>query len=208
MINLPTAFDKNTTPLDAAALGETCQLAIAKLAEQNYEVQLGLTAEYAEQILAMASQASIKDYAPRDSSERFKDLSSTENWLSKGRAVFLLLRKTESETVLAGYGWTGPGSSIYVPGGENTFAIRISEADQGKGLATPFSRLLVFASHDLYGLSNLWLETWASNGGAVHVYQKIGFNIVKEVASQRLTLDGGEVTDTRLYMTLSNDLLN
>jgi len=208
MIDLPTTFEAATTALQDTELSSACQEAIEQLAEAGYEVHHGLSEDYAAQIAVMAQEPSIKEYCPKDSSERFADKLSTEKWLAKKRAAFLLLKKSDGGHLeLAGYGWSGAGSSQHAPGGETTFAIRIGNAVQGQGLATPFSKLVVFGSAEIYGLKNFWLETWASNGGAVHVYQKLGFVQVAEVESMRPTADGKQVAETRLFMTLDNELL-
>jgi ribosomal protein S18 acetylase RimI-like enzyme len=94
-----------------------------------------------------------------------------------------------------------------VPGGETTFAIRVGEAGQGQGLATPFAWLIVVGAAQVYEARKFWLETWQSNEGAVHIYHKIGFVDVDSQNDTRPTTAGGEVPDTRLYMSLSDDKL-
>jgi ribosomal protein S18 acetylase RimI-like enzyme len=180
------------------------------ISSRGFEVRLGLTPEYAEQIIKMAREPAIQEYCPNDIGSRFADMQATVQWLSKGRAVFLLLTKAESgnDGVLAGYGWVGQGDTAHVPDGETTFAIRIGEIGQGQGLAEPFSRLMIEAATNLFSAKNIWLETWASNGAAVHVYHKVGFEDVASEASERPTADGGRVADTRLYMSLPNEKLN
>lgn len=207
MTDFPDKFAEATRLLPDG-LGPAGAEAAQQLADRGYEVQLGLTPESAREISTMALEPSICEYCPRDSGERFTDLESAGRWLSKGRAIFLLLKRSDSgQLKLAGYGWSGAGSSPHVPDGQITFALRIGETGQGQGLATPFSQLILFASAVLYGAKNIWLETWASNGGAVHVYHKIGFTDVAEAPDQRLLPDGGTTADTRIYMSLSNDLL-
>jgi ribosomal protein S18 acetylase RimI-like enzyme len=53
----------------------------------------------------------------------------------------------------------------------------------------------------------MWLETWASDGAAVHIYHKLGFEDVDSQVDQRPTAGGQTVADTRLYMSLPNELL-
>ncbi len=207
MTDFPNKFDETTGSLPDG-LGPAGAEAAGQLADRGYEVRLGLTSEFAREISAMALEPSIREYCPRDSGERFADLESTGRWLSKGRAMFLLLKHSDSgQFKLAGYGWSGSLSSPRAPGGEVTFALRIGEAGQGQGLATPFSQLILSTTAVLYGAKNIWLETWASNGGAVHVYHKLGFTDVAEAPDQRPLPDGGTTADTRIYMSLSNDLL-
>lgn len=206
MTDFPDKFDETTHALPDN-LGQAGQEAVQKLAERGYEVQVGLTPELADQILTMSKEPSIREFCPKDCSQRFADQAATEHWLGKKRAVFVLLKRQGEELSLAGYGWAGPGSSSHAPGGDNTFAVRIGEAGQGQGLAAPFSWLIIAASAVLYGARDFWLETWASNGGAVHIYHKIGFETVDEQADTRPTRDGQQISDTRVYMTLANQLL-
>ena len=208
MSNFPSDFEDRTVPLTADAVGEAGAAAIAKLAESGLEVHTGLTEELAEQIIQMAREPGIREYCPNDCGKRFKDMAAVGGWLAKKRGTFILLKRSDDgDLTLAGYGWAGDGTSEYVPGGETTFAIRIGEAGQGQGLASPFSWLIVAGAAKLYDAGNFWLETWASNGAAVHTYHKIGFKDVAEAAAQRPTGSGGLVDDTRLYMSLDNQFL-
>lgn len=202
MTDFPTGFNQTTQPLPDG-LGQAGDEAAAKLAERGYEVRVGLTPELADQISIMAREPSIREYCPKDCAQRFKDRPAAEHWLTKKRAVFVLLKNGK----LAGYGWAGPATISHAPDSQNTFAVRIGEAGQGQGLAAPFSCLIIAATAVLYAARDFWLETWASNGGAVHIYHKIGFKTVDEQADARPTKDGQTVTDTRVYMTLSNRLL-
>jgi len=205
-MDFPDKFDKTTRSLPVK-LGQVAAEAVKKLADQGYEVQLGLTPELASQILTMSKEPSIREFCPKDCSQRFADRAATERWLQKGRAAFVLLKKDGDNYRLAGYGWAGPASSEHAPGGTTTFAIRIGEAGQGQGLAAPFSWLIIAGTAVLFESRDFWLETWGSNGGAVHVYHKIGFKTVDEEPDERPTPDGQKVSDTRVYMSLDNKLL-
>lgn len=208
MTNFPTDFQADSLVLPTDQLGQAGRAAAAKLSERGYEVHVGLTPELADQILRMSREPSIREFCPKDSGQRFSDRPAAERWLSKGRALFVLLkRQPDDGLTLAGYGWAGSGTSPEVPGGQTTFAIRIGEAGQGQGLAAPFSWLIIAGSAALYGAQDFWLETWASNGGAVHIYHKLGFETVAEKPDQRLNGAGETINDTRLYMSLPNQLL-
>ena len=202
MSQFPRALVDESMPIANFAPAEDSQRMIRSLGEKGFEVRVGLTQEYAEAIIAMALESGIQEYCPNDCGKRFKDMSTVEAWLSKQRATFLLLQQTEEGLQLAGYGWAGAETSEHVPGGETTFAIRVGERGQGQGLATPFAQLIVSGSRELYGAQHFWLETWQSNGGAVHVYHKLGFEDVAMVKSERPTLAGGTVPDTRIFMRL------
>jgi len=187
----PTRFMATTEPLAANQFDEADEQLIKQLADQGYEVHSGLTSNYADQIAKMCLQPSIKEYCPNDAKQRFTNRSATEQWLSKGRCVFLLLkRQNNQELTLVGYGWAGTGTSSHVPKGQTTFAVRLGEDGQGQGLATPFTRLIVASTALVYGSKNLWLETWASNTAAAHIYHKLGFIDIDQQSGKRPTDHG------------------
>ncbi|QQS19555.1 GNAT family N-acetyltransferase [Candidatus Saccharibacteria bacterium] len=197
----PTTYSESSAAVEADSLTEKGQIAQKKLAEAGYEVRLGLTETDAATIQQLALEPSIIEYCPNDCDSRFRDKKGTTNWLSKGRAVFLLVEKATGD--LAGYAWAGESQSDHVPDGKVTVAVRLSERHQGKGLATPYLAVVLDATIHLYDADNLWLESWASNTGAVHIYQKLGFTLVASVPSTRPTATGSLTPDTRLYMTLT-----
>lgn len=206
MTDFPTTFDDEVRPLPQG-LGQAGDEAVKKLEERGYEVRVGLTEELADRITVMSQEPSIREFCPKDCTQRFADREAAGHWLSKQRVVFLLMKKEEGRLSLAGYGWAGPGVSSHAPGGKNTFAVRVGQAGQGQGLAAPFSWLIIAGTAVLYGARDFWLETWASNGGAVHIYHKIGFVTVDEQVDERSSRDGKTIADTRVYMTLDNSLL-
>jgi RimJ/RimL family protein N-acetyltransferase len=208
MSNFPDTFVEETLPLTKAIVGESSAEAFDKLAHAGYEVHAGLNPEYASAIIEMALDPAIREYCPNDSGSRFKDQAAVEAWLGKKRGTFLLLKKeSKGGLVLVGYGWAGDAVSSHVPGGETTFAIRIGKAGQGQGLAVPFAQMIVAGAAILYGAQKMWLETWGSNAGAVHVYHKIGFKDVDQQDDHRPTNDGETIADTRIYMSLADEFL-
>jgi ribosomal protein S18 acetylase RimI-like enzyme len=207
MIPFPKTYDSELQTLPAEQMSEAGKQAIESLKTKGYEVCVGLTPEYADAIAVMTQEPSIREYCPKDSSERFTNRETTAAWLSKERATYLLLHKAEDgSTQLAGYGWVGAKQTSHVPGGATTFSLRVSEGHQGKGLASPFSVSMLAAAQAVYDASHMWLETWASNGGAVHIYHKIGFVDVDEVADQRPSISGEQVPDIRIFMKLEQDM--
>lgn len=207
-MNFPYAFNEQTQSLPYDQFGPIGKGDFDLLADKGYEVRVGLTPELAAQITVLSEEKAIKEYCPKDSAERFASLEATQRWLTKGRAVFLLIKSDERNPQVVGYGWVGPGKSEHAPGGEMSFAIRIGETGQGQGLATPYLRLILAGAAVMFKARNVWLETWQSNGGAVHVYHKIGAVDVAQEILERPTADGGTVRDTRLYMTIADNLLN
>jgi ribosomal protein S18 acetylase RimI-like enzyme len=208
MSNFPTRFANKTEPLKSTDFNNDADRSLLKhMRAKGYEVHVGLTEMFANEIIKMAQEPAIKEYCPNDHGSRFADMESVQKWLQKGRAIFLLIRRDNEDLSLVGYGWAGNSTSDKVPGGQVTFAIRIGEAGQGRGLATSYARLIVVASASLFGARDFWLETWASNAAAVHIYHKIGFEDVWQQPGERPTQEGGTVSDTRLYMLLQNNLI-
>ncbi len=208
MMDFPDSFADETQKLNQDLLDEADAAAARQMEERGYEVHVGLTPAFAEAIAVMAEEAGIREYCPKDLSERFTDRAAAERWLSKKRSTFLLLKRMDDGSLaLAGYGWAGTGSNDHAPGGKTTFALRIGEIGQGQGLAAPFSRLIIAATAALYGAADFWLETWGSNGAAVHIYHKLGFETVDEEPGERHSPGGERVPDTRIYMLLPNRLL-
>lgn len=209
MGSFPAGYDHVLNALNPDTLTGSSRDALQELESKGYEVRYGLTFELADEIAKMALEPSIKEYCPNDCGDRFANREATEKWLGKGRAAYLLLKKDETGgLILAGYGWAGAGTSSHVPGGETTFALRAGEIGQGQGLATPFSKLIIQSSANLFDARKFWLETWQSNGGAVHIYHKLGFEDVDSEQDYRVTAEGQKVADTRLYMSLSEQALS
>lgn len=196
MIAFPHTFSAEKTFL-SQDLPSDAQTALNSLAGKGYSVQLGMTPSDAEQIMTLALQPSIRNYCRSDSTDRFKNLSTTEEWLTKGRHVFLL--KTSSDEI-AGYGWIGPGTSAYVPDASLTGGIRVSELHQGRGLATPFLAVMLGYTKQQYPDQTLWFGAWQSNTGAVHVYEKLGFTTIASEPTTRSTDTDEIVNDSRLFM--------
>jgi RimJ/RimL family protein N-acetyltransferase len=205
MSDFPNSFALNTEPLNIVGLSTNDHYSSDLLSEKGYEVHTGLTLEMAKSITNMCKQLSIREYCPRDYSERFSDQASTEVWLTKGRLVFLLLKRQAEQLTLAGYGWSGASISPQVPDADMTFALRIGEDDQRKGLSTPFARLILAGTRSMQSVHHFWLETWQSDAAAVHVYHKLGFKEVAQLVDNRPTLNGETVNDIRLYMKFAQD---
>lgn len=207
---LPTTVTDQAINLPIDSIADKDRGMIDRLLAGGYQVQIGLTPQITQAIIAMAQEPAIKEFCPNDFGKRFASPEAAQQWVAKGRAVFALLAADANTGLrLAGYGWVGPETSKAVPAGRSTFALRIGQADQGKGLAAPFAWSIIAGGTLLYGLKDFWLETWGSNGGAVHNYEKIGFEAINEKLDERPTLQAsvGVVYDNRIYMLLPNDLL-
>lgn len=205
MSSFPTSFDQDLHSLPEDSLSFEAKQAIAYLRDKGYEVKSGLTTAIAEEISIMTQEKSIREYCPKDGSERFSNLETTKEWLSKSRAMYVLLyQPAQGEPTLAGYGWVGAKTSDHVSGGQTTFSLRVSEKHQGKGLAAPFSLCMLEAADVEFSAPHMWLETWKSNGGAVHIYHKLGFTDVGESRDTRPSTTGTDVEDVRIYMIRDN----
>ena len=202
-MNLPTSFSDLFELGSDPGLSDDGRKSLEFLNMHGYAIKIGANVSIQQQISTLSSEPAIREYCPNDTQQRFGTIDKFEKWLSKGRVLVTVWQDEK----IVGYGWAGNGTSSRVASGENTFAIRLGSAASGKGLATHFARLIVEASNILFGLKDIWLETWQSNGGAVHIYHKIGFIDVAEEKSSRKKADGSEVDDVRLYMSLPNENL-
>lgn len=202
MSSFPTTFTKPQQI--KKSISPAADAAIDFLTGRGLMVLVGMDEQLASSITKMALEPHIKEYCPRDcTKDRFADSRSTKKWLSLGHAFFTLAKKNEDGGWRAvGYGWSGPKKTDKVPEGETTFALRIGREGLRQGLSSPFSQVVIDASVKLYGSKRVWLETWGSNEAAVHVYKKLGFELVNQKPGKRSTANGQEVDDTRLYMSL------
>lgn len=218
MPRFPSTFDNNARPMEfrpdhpvpangSAPFERPPSNPLAALDEKGYVVIPGLSEFFAGTISTMAREPHIREYCPRDAEGRFSTQESIGRWLAKngGRAMFVLAQNLgERGLRLAGYGWTGPEASDHIPDSQTTFALRIGQDDQRKGLALPFTQAIVSSTPELYGGNNIWLETWGSNTKAVSTYENAGFHEVTRRPDKRPSLRAGGnlVDDVRVYMTL------
>lgn len=197
----PTALSKVKKYLQPKSAESTSTDSLQVLSEKGFSVQLGITEADISALQSLSVQASILKYCPKDCTERFKDEETVRKWMEKQRLVFLL--KETATGRLAGIAWTGPGKSPHIPFGKLTGGLRLSELFQGRGLASPFLQVSLEYTRQNYSSDLLWFECWQSNAGAVHIYQKLGFEILETKPGQRITPSGTYEPDTRVYMKLS-----
>lgn len=179
-------------------ISDSGKQSLIQLRQKGFVILCGLSPTDIPTLRSIAQQPSIMRYCPRDFSERFSNTSTAIAWLSKGRSFFALRDQTNNR--IAGYGWSGPGSTEYAPKASITVALRISERYQGQGLASLFFTVIVDAIRVAFPNESIWLETWQSNAGAVHIYEKNGFSIIKSLPSMRPQSSGADASDTRLFM--------
>ena len=201
MKQFPTVFADSESVLQPKSVDPVSAEALQALGSKGFHIQIGTTQADVPALQALSVQESIIKYCPRDCTERFKDQETVREWLRKERLVFLLKETSTGE--LAGIAWTGPGTSPHIPDGKLTGGVRLSEHFQGLGLATPFLAAVLAHTKHAYSSELLWFECWESNAGAVHIYQKLGFQIVGTEPGARPTPTGPPEPDTRVYMILS-----
>lgn len=196
----PTDYTATPVVVTDDGLDSAGRTALESLHEKGFAMYFGLSAEHALQVRQLAEQKSICTYCLNDRRKRFSTDEATRQWLAKGRAAYILVE--HSSGVVAGYAWSGPETSAVLPTGRVTVALRLSEDFQGRGLATPYLQAVVSATKAHFDAEHIWLETWESNSGAVHVYQKVGF-VPRDAVPGLRELPNGETTpDTRVYMAL------
>ncbi|MGH7239282.1 MAG: hypothetical protein ACREHG_04345, partial [Candidatus Saccharimonadales bacterium] len=78
MSDLPRDFLSTTESLGVGELGTQCDEALTLLDDKGYEVRLGLTPDYANQIIALSKDPSIAEYCPDDRNIRFRDQAAAK----------------------------------------------------------------------------------------------------------------------------------
>ncbi len=186
MPHLPTTLAESLTPVTPDLLyDDVGRAALQQLQTAGYAVCIGLRPDDLPQVQAIANQNGVQEFCPNDLRTRFGSLPMATKWQEKGR-LFFQLRKL-GQAGLAGYGWTGPETCDHLPDCDNTFAVRLSEAVAGQGLANLFTTVIVSGSM-AQGMRRIGLETWASNIAAWKAYQHAGAKLVHEEPGKRLAI--------------------
>jgi len=154
----------------------------------NLEIYQGISEVLISQVIKYANtDHAIKVYT-RDPS-RFKDKLSFNEWLQKGRSIYILTNKAND---LYGIIWFGnemmPSEKQFISDVNTkeygvTFAIRIYAQARGKHLARKFMNVAfnVYHSSSEYRQieqKGIWLETSADNYPALNAFKKFGFTRV------------------------------
>lgn len=164
-------------------MNERQPIANATLEERGYHLYRGWSDTIAEQLVALSHQPHILAFTPNDAATRFSSVEAAHEWHdSRERTVYTL----GSEAV-AGLIWFGKAQSSHVEG-DYTFAIRIYEAAQGKGLARPLMNAAHedFREHTPYN-NAIWLETDVDNVAARALYEKTGY-IERALINERVIM--------------------
>ena len=147
------------------------------LDERGYPLYRGWGDDVAQQLVELSQQSHILQYTPNDHGRRFASEQSAHDWYhAHERAVYTL-----GEHAIDGIIWFGESRSD-IADGDYTFAIRMYEGAQGKGLARGFMQ----GAHqdfreqlDYDGA--IWLETDIDNVAARALYAKAGYQEVRTV---------------------------
>lgn len=158
------------------------------LNERGYLLYRGWGDEVAQQLVGLSRQPHIQQYTPNDQARRFASEQSAHEWYAAHeRAVYTL-----GEQAVDGIIWFGQARSD-IADGDYTFAIRMYEGAQGKGLARGFMQ----GAHqdfreqlDYDGA--IWLETDTDNAAARALYAKSGYQEVRTV-DERVVMEQREV---------------
>lgn len=174
----------------------------------RFMIGRGLNPALIDQLIKKSKQSHIRRYCPRDAEERFASPESFETWRTSkgGRNPYPL---TDGSSDLAGLIWYGPqpftGTDILNPATDpnHTFAIRMYEGTEGRGLARPF---MIETMHDyVEGLirsgeiatfNGIHLETDADNPRSIPLYKKVGFEEVSRDEEGRVTM---VITPERIF---------
>ena len=144
-----------------------------RLIDEKLTVVEGWDQTLAAQLVEASREPGILKHTPRDSSERFRNIDSANEWYDqdKNRIIYALAKTSE----LAGIIWFSNKSTLGIEA-DYTFAIRMYEIARGKGLSEIFARTAISDFEHKSGYSgDIWLETDADNMAAMHLYDKLGY---------------------------------
>ena len=148
-------------------------------------IAIGSDSNLENQLVQKSQQENIAKFTPNDFAKRFGSIEMLKKWQSKGRKLFWLLGPGQD---LAGIIWYGEDELPFELDGDEkpneTFAIRIYEGYNGKGLSNPFmtQSLKVYVDEKLKQnekLPIIWLQTDTDNIPALKSYTKFGFKEVR-----------------------------
>lgn len=207
MANLPQTFADKLEPIPYEKFGENAEQASLVLAARGYEVQYGITREYARAVGVMAVEGKRNGYSTDNSShDHLMSPELIERWLGigGGKAMYLLLQRMDLGERLGGYGWVERHASNYVPEGEYTLSVRIDTIAR-KQVATSFTALVVASAWEELGVRNMWTEVWESEHDKTRMYGRIGFEPVEYVPTVRTEPRRKAFPDVKIYMLLTEE---
>lgn len=159
---------ENTRTIDISSVPE--------LAGAGLSVYEGWNEKIARDLVVASHQPHIMRNTPKDSLKRFTDKASADHWYTnKGHIVYCLYRGD----AIAGIVWFADDERQDI-NAKHTFAIRLYQNAQGKGLSLPFMKIAHQDFLNKVGPTTIWLETDSDNTVALHLYKKFGYTKIDE----------------------------
>ena len=160
------------------------------LNDASYAVHRGWSDDFEQQLVELSMQSHILKDTPHDASRRFSSTEMARQWYKDHeRTVYTLAHCAidESAPQINGLIWFGKSQRDDLDA-EYTFAIRMYQGAQGKGLAKPFMK----AAHEDFRnnyTGAIWLETSTDNLAARALYRKVNYS--------ETNIDGTRITMTQ-----------
>ena len=140
----------------------------------GFDMIEGFNGVLAQQVVDSSRQPQILSMAPKDASERFKDVDTAVNWFhdTPDRIFYSLARASQ----LAGVIWFTPSPAY---GSEYTFAIRIYEPFVGQGLGTNFG-IIAHTQLEEEGRVRTWADIRTDNIPSQRLAHKLGYRLIED----------------------------
>jgi putative acetyltransferase len=146
--------------------------------------------EDAEAFAAIRRQPSVLEYNNLLPSERGE--RDREGLAHLGPENHVLVAEVDGR--VAGFGrldlWGGRQRHV------GTVSLNVDEAFQGQGIGRRLLEALLELADDCLNLTRVQLEVWADNARAIHLYERLGFEL--EGRRRRAVLRRGEYVDVLL----------
>jgi GNAT superfamily N-acetyltransferase len=165
---------------------ETSQDSLRELEKQGLGLLHGINSFYIRLLIEKSREPLMLKHVPHDSEKRFANPESYLEWQRPDRHMFLLRKNGGGD--LAGVVWFVPHRNELLEQQEisanYTFAIRIYDGYNGKGLAKPLMEVAHQKLFDIEGnnISGVWLDTDVDNTVARNLYNEFGY---QEVANDK-----------------------
>lgn len=157
------------------------------------EPEIGCWTQTLRQIIEKSKQERLLRTVPKDSTSRFKDLDTYKIWSSTGILFFAL---TDYSGDVGGLIWFAKKPNPAVPQADTTFAIRMYDGYEGRGLAKPFMSVAHFMLPRLMDAGpDVWLETDTANDPARGLYKSFGYEEIGITDAGRVLMSYHSRTD-------------
>lgn len=144
----------------------------------------GCSESVLQQIIDKSQQERMSNL--EDATKRFKNPSTYKSWANSGKLFFAL---TEYSGEVGGLIWFSQKQNSIVPDADMSFAIRMYDGYEGRGLARPFMNVAHFMLPKLMEVSgHTWLETDADNYQALGLYKSFGYRQIETSETERVLM--------------------